>query len=234
MKNNKFFNFLKRNNQKIIYLSLFALIILSFIYAICYMSNMWILSTTGYKVIGSYGSDRTIVYEQINLVNNLIFIFAIILIIVLALAFLFGNKTRIKYYVSNYVFGYTLGTLAIIFSIIVMVNTGKAKTKLLYASYGEFTYINGQTAADAENNKIGNSLNVIYPEGIKEKYGCDSPSSVTYVTPKSVDTPNFTIEGCNTTMNLAYVLYTCTIISGGAIIALTTYKLINSKKKEEN
>ena len=225
---NKFLNFFKNNYQKIIYLTLFFLVIFSFIYAIIFMSNMWILARTGYNTIGSYGTDKTLVYDYLNLHNNLIFISGVVLIVLFALAMLFGNKSRIKYYTSNIIFGFATGIASIVFSIVLMISAGNAKGKLLYASYANYKFADGTSAAESLGK---NFVNVILPEGFKDELGISQTGGcANFTNPYGVDTPNFSFEGCNAMINLSFVLYTLIAIVGVSIIALTVYKIIKNKK----
>lgn len=229
---NKFLNFFKNNYQKIIYLTLFFLVIFSFVYAIIFMSNMWILARTGYNTIGSYGSDKTLVYDYLNLHNNLIFISGVVLIVLFALAMLFGNKSRIKYYTSNIIFGFATGIASIVFSVVLMISAGVSKGKLIYASYAGFKFADGSNATEVFGK---NFVNVILPQGFKEELGiAQSGGCANFTNPFSVDTPNFSFEGCNAMINLTFVLYTLIGLVGIGILALTIYKMVKSKKANKN
>lgn len=218
--NNKFLSFFKKNYQNLIWTCLFCLIIVSLVYSIVFMSNMWTFISSGYATTGNFGTDRNTVYIIANNVNNYVFTATIFMIVTVALAFFVGNRKRTKYYLSNFIMGFTASITSIILPIIGMIKCGSLLNKIPLASYG--TLIN--------NGNEYYSVNLLIPEGFKEELGLGSVNGITkFSTPKLGDL-DFTIDACKTMVSASFVIYTLIILLGVGALAITVKKLIDSKK----
>lgn len=225
--NNKFISFFKKNYQSLIWTVLFGLAIVSLVYAVVFMSNMWTFSASGYIVSGNFGSDREIAYITANNVNNIIFVSTLILIITLALALFVGNRKRTKYYKSNIVLGIVAALVAIVISIVIMINCGNLMDNVASTAHG--------TIVDAAGNPIAGKLNVLIPnagetENFKDLLGISANNGMTdFNNPTSAD-KDFTIQGCYSMIKFSFVLYPLMMVAGISALALTIKKLIDAKK----
>lgn len=128
---NKLKKIAREKGQKII-ISIFLLsIVLVFIYALGYATNYWVTVSSGTQITnvtingGSYvnlaelhTSDHANFYTPMQEVNRFILIMACSLLVLYVLGGFSGNKNRKKYYLANFIFGFSIVGLTAVLSII--------------------------------------------------------------------------------------------------------------------
>lgn len=219
----KFKMFFVKNGQKMLLLSFFILICLCIVYSLAFMTPYVGAKTSGVNYVLDKYTGKDFFYYPAQGVNNFLFQSSAIMIIVMAIAFIVGNKSRNKYYKVNFVFGFGSSILAIVFSIVAMIRISNALLLLQGIPLSPFMTSTGEIYCGPFGGNVAvNRVSNVFNLGLSNDKDEFASLTVNTLYNDGIYEPS----KASVFATLGYVLYTILLIVAVAYLALVIYKLL--------